>query len=368
MSLGVKESHLRNGFVIFILVSVALMVGILFWTTDRDTWLQMRNFRLGFVPLLIILSVIRWYMDGMFFVILAKHGHKSSISLNRSTIIRLEGTVLSAVIPILVGTFAMHAYLLHKERFKVSESVAMTVLRAILPIFLFLFNIPILFLFRNESGSSKFFTQLIEVVSPPIAISVVFFIIALFCPNHMKRGATVLVRWFGKIKRFKHGEEKLLALEQRVFREIDHFSNIFWMYLKERKGVLIHATFWIFLAFFVDYLVAVAIIWGFGYYPLFWRAIAVQMLIRPIIYLAPTPGGVGIWELSYLGFFSLYMPHSLIGISVLIWRLLLSYIPIIIGGFYTVHEFGRDENFRKMMEDHVTHSQEKTDIEDVELP
>ncbi len=349
MALGIKESHLRNGFVIFILLSVAVMVGILFWTTKPETWEQMRNFRIGFIPLLIILSILRWYMDGMFFVILAKHGHKSSISLNRATVIRLEGTVLSAVVPILVGTFAMHAYLLHKEKFKISESMAMTILRAILPAFLFLINIPILFLLRNEPGSSKFFTGLIEAVSLPIVISLVFFVIALFYPHRMKRWATMAIHLIGRVKKFKHGEKRLLTIEKRVFKEIDQFSSIFWMYLRERKGVLVHATLWIFMAFFLDYVVAMAIMWGFGYYPPFWHAIAIQLLIRPIIYFAPTPGGVGIWEGLYFGFFLLYMPKSLVGISVLVWRLLLSYIPIMIGGVYTAREFTSDEKFREMM-------------------
>jgi uncharacterized protein (TIRG00374 family) len=361
MALGIKESHLRNGFIIFILLSVAVMVGILIWTTEPETWQQIRKFRIGFIPLLIFLSVIRWYMDGMFFVILAKHGHKSSISLNRATVIRLEGTVLSAVVPIIVGTFAMHSYLLHKEKFKISESMAMTVLRGIMPVFLFLLNIPILLCMRDKQESSKFFTDLINLVSLPIVISLFFFAVALFYPDRMKRAALILIHWFGRIKKFRRSEKKMLAIERRVFREIDHFSGIFWMYLRERKGVLIHATFWIFMSFFVDYVVAMAIMWGFGYHPPFWHAIAVQFLIRPIIYFAPTPGGAGIWEFSYLGFFSLYMPHSLIGISVLIWRLLLSYIPIIIGGFYTTREFAQDEKFREIVQKEAKHSTKATE-------
>lgn len=350
MALGLKQSHLRKGFIIFILLSVAVMVGILMWTTDAQTWQQLNQFRIWFIPILLLLSVLRWYFDGLFFVTLARHGHKSRLSMNRATVIRLEGTVLAAVVPILVGTFTMHAYLLHKEKLKLSESMAITVLRSILPVFLFLFNIPILFLLKEEPESTRFFTQLIKVLSLPIVVILVFFVITLFFPDNIKRGATYLIHWLGRIK-MKHSEEKLLALEQRVFHEIDQFSKIFWMYLRERKWVMVSATLCIFMAFFLDYLLAMTIIWGFGYHPPLLRALAIQFLIRPIIYFAITPGGAGVWEFSYLGFFSLFMPHSLIGISVLIWRLLLTYLPILLGSYLTAREFGSDENFRKIVEE-----------------
>lgn len=350
MALGLKESHLRKGFIIFILLSVAVMVGILVWTTDAETWQQLHQFRLWFIPILIVLAILRWYFDGLFFVTLAKHGHKSSLSLNRAAVIRLEGTVLAAVVPILVGTFTMHAYLLHKEKLKLSESMAMTTLRAILPVFLFLLNIPILFLLKDEPDSARFFTQLIKVLSLPIVVILSFFVITLFFPDRIKAGATHLIHWLGRIK-LKHSEEKLLDLEQRVFHEIDQFSKIFWMYLRERKWIMVWAVCCILIAFLIDYLLALCILWGFGYHPPFFRAMAMQFLIRPIIYFAITPGGAGVWEFSYLGFFSLFMPHSLIGISVLIWRLLLTYLPIIIGSLFTAREFTTDENFRKIVEE-----------------
>ncbi|NQT24750.1 flippase-like domain-containing protein [candidate division KSB1 bacterium] len=359
MGLGIKESHFRKGLILFVLLSVSVMIGIMFWTTETDTWEQLKKFQLIYIPLLFALSILRWYFDGLFFVTLARHGHKSPLSINRAVVIRLEGTVLAAVLPILVGTFSMHAYLLHKEKLKISESMAITVLRSIIPVFLFLLNIPILIFLKEDAESSRFFTQLIKVLSLPIAVILVFFVITLFYPNQIKRLATAIVRWLGRMK-FKHSEERIMALEQRLFHEIDQFSRIFWTYLREKKWVLFQATLCILMAFLVDYLIALAILWGFDYHPSVVRAIAIQFLMRPIIYFALTPGGAGIWEITYLGFFSLFIPHSLTGMAVLIWRLLLTYLPIVIGTFFMIHEFGKDHKLK----DFIVENRDEDEDED----
>ena len=331
----------------FVILSVGVMVGIFLWTTDQETWSELRKFRWIFVPVVLGFGTIRWFVDGMAFVVMAKHGSLSSVSVGRATAIRLEGHTLASVVPFLVGTFSMHAYLLHKEKMRLSESVAISALRAILPVFIFLINIPILFLMKGDPMGENFFGQFIKVVSLPFAAIIVFFIVTLFYPHQIKKVASSLVRWWGRIK-ILH-VERIVALEERVFHEIDQFSKIFWTYLKRKKHMLIHASVWIFFSILFDYFMAVAICWGFGYHPSLIKAVGVQFLMRPLIFLAPTPGGVGIWEFTYLGFFSLFMPQRLIGVAVFIWRFMMTYFPSIVGVFLLMKEFRGDESLRRMV-------------------
>ena len=113
--------------------------------------------------------------------------------------------------------------------------------------------------------------------------------------------------------------------------------------------MLFSASGWILLAFVADYFLALLILWGFGFQPPLVRALAVQFLMKPLIYFAPTPGGAGIWEFTYLGFFSLFMPQHLIGVAVLIWRLLVTYLPSVAGIFFLVKEFHGDEQLRRLL-------------------
>jgi len=347
VGLSVKKSTLARGFLVFIVLSVAVMVGILLWTTDQETWSRMSTFQWIFVPVILGLGILRWLLDGMAFVTMTKQSSHSSIRVGRAAVIRLEGSLVASVVPVLVGTFSMHAYLLHKERLKVSESVAVTVLRAILPVFLFLFNIPILFFMKTDPASGKFFAQFIKVISLPLVVIVLFLIVTLFYPQKIKKVASAFVWWWGRIKIIH--VERIIALEERLFHEIDQFSRIFWNYLKERKLMLVRASGWILAAFMADYFIALSILWGFGFHPPLVRGLAVQFLVRPIIFFAPTPGGAGIWEFTYLGFYSLFMPQSLIGIAVLIWRLVMTYVPSVVGAVFLTREFRRDERLRQFL-------------------
>jgi uncharacterized protein (TIRG00374 family) len=342
-----NKSVLTKGFLLFILFSVGIQIGILLWTTDQETWKQLNNFQWYFIIILLVLGTLRWLLDGMFFVAAAKHGSKSSVKVWKATIIRLETSVIASIVPVLVGTLPMHAYLLHKQKMTVSESMAITMLRAILPIFLFLLNIPILLFMKTDLESGKFFNKILEVISLPLVAIVVFMVITLFFPHTIKNLASTFIRLWGRIKIIHI--QRILAIEERLFHEIDQFSENLWTYIRTKKYMFIMLLGWIFLAYLTDYFIAITILWGFGFKPPLIQAVFFQFLIRPIIFLAPTPGGTGIWDFTYLGFFSLFMPHHLIGISVLMWRMLLSYIPIIIGSFFLTHDFHKDEKLRNFI-------------------
>lgn len=328
------------------MLSATVMIGILFWTTEYSTWPMVLQFRTVFIPFILLLSIARWYADGMAFVTMTKHDD-NPVALPRATSIRLQGNFISTVLPILLGHLTMHTYLLHKEKLRLSESVAISVLRAILPVFLFLLNIPILLMIKGESQQTALFSQFIKVISLPLVAIVVFLVIALAFPNRIKKLAMSSFHLGMKIKFFR--TEKILEWEKRIFKEVDQFHEILLTYFQQKKWVLFKALFWILTAFILDYLIAMGILWGFGYHPPLVRAMAYQFLIRPIIYFAFTPGGVGFWELSYLGFFSMYMPQNLIGVSVFIWRMMLTYFPMLIGGVILFREFHRDQYLKETL-------------------
>ncbi len=347
MVVSLKKSIVKRGFLLFIGLSVTVMVGILIWTNNRETWIRLADFRWSLIPLMLILSAVRWIFDGTAFISLTKDHRQIQLNVKRAATIRLEGNLVAAVLPIVVGTFSMHAYLLHKARMSISESLAVAVLRSILPVFIFLLNIPILIAMRSDPISDKFFAQFIKIISLPLIAIIVFFIITLFYPHQIKKAASGIVRWWGRVK-FIH-IERILAIEERIFEEIDQFSRILWSYIRERKQALFRAIGWILVAFFIDYLIAAVILWGFGFHPPLVKVLAIQCLIRPIIFMAPTPGGAGIWEFTYLGFFSLFMPHALIGVSVLIWRILLTYLPVMAGTLLIFREFRNDSRLRQAL-------------------
>ncbi|MFO7889226.1 MAG: lysylphosphatidylglycerol synthase transmembrane domain-containing protein [bacterium] len=355
---------LAKGSMVFICISLAVMIGILFWTTDSETWDSFQKFNLYYIPILLTLATLKWVIDGMAFVSMAKHSAHCNLSLKRATLIRLESNFVGSVVPVLVGTVSMHAYLLHREKMRTGESIAITALRAILPIVIFLFNIPIFFVVKTGFSEDQFFTSLLKVVTIPILLIVAFILITLFYPRTIKSIASSAIRKWGKVKFFH--VERILALEEKFFKEIDHFSKIFRLFLKKRKLTLGLAIFWILFSFIIEFFIAIAILKGFGFNPPIINCLAIQFLIRPIIYFAPSPGGAGFWEFTYLGVFSMYMPHHLIGISVLIWRILITYIPVIIGGIFLTREFRYDSKLKETMIEKGGIPDEELDYDNIE--
>lgn len=225
--------------------------------------------------------------------------------------------------------------------------MAVSAIRAILPILLFLLNVPILALMQWEANQGSIFERFVDAVSVPVVVAVFIVLMALFFPDRIKTAASWLLKWWGKINAGP-GEE-IAAVEEKLLHEIDQFSRIFRLYVKDKPKRLLAASGWVLATFFADALIAIIVLWGFGIHPPVLKAVAVQFLIWPIIYLAPTPGSTGVFELTYLGFYSLYMPKPLIGLAILVFRLVITYLPMLAGVWFLAREFRRDTRLRKMV-------------------
>jgi len=331
------SSGMRRGVLLFITVSVVIFTGILIVTADRGTWQGLLNFRLVYIPVLLALTAVRWLFDGQAFVVLCRYGPGKQLSLARGAAIRLEGTLVSGVVPIVIGAFTTHTYLLYKEGLRISESVAVSVLRSMLPVFMFLVNIPILLAMNQEAVPGTLFRQILTAISIPIVGAILFFVIAILCPQIVHAAGRFLLNIFVRIKLVRRQKKNIYL--HAMSAELKRFRQVLRLYIIKRKKALFAAVFWIFAAFLVDYICGLCIVAGFGYHVPVTRGIALQFLMKPIIYFAPSPGGAGIWELTYLGFFSLYLPKYLLGVAVLMWRLITSYIPLTAGFTLFVRDF-----------------------------
>jgi uncharacterized protein (TIRG00374 family) len=343
MAFGMSKSTVARSAVLFICVSAAVMIGILFWTTDAGTWRHVADFRPLFIPVVLALGAFRWWTDGMIFTALTGHGTGRRVGPLRAAVIRLEGNLISVIVPVFIGMFSMHAVLLKREKMEWGESLAVSAMRALLPIFLFLFNIPILAWWRTQGNGGTVLQRVIEVLLVPVIVAVLIVIAALFLPDRILAVVSAVVR------RFRKDPQRAAALEKNLSAQIDQFSRVFRLYFREKAGHLLAAAGWTLATFLADSAVAVSILWGFGFRPDLVKAAAFLYMIWPIVYLAPTPGSTGAFEFSYLGFYALFMPKSLIGLAVLMGRLVLTYLPMIAGAAFLVREFRRDDRLKAMV-------------------
>jgi glycosyltransferase 2 family protein len=345
MASGLPKSTIVKSALVFVCLSAAVMIGILIWTTDAETWRHLADFRWGFIPIVLGLGALRWILDGMVFHALTGHSPGKRVRPVRAASIRLIGNLISMVVPVFFGMFSIHAYLLKREKLEWGESVAVSTMRAVLPIFLFLLNVPVMIWWRTRGYGGSTLQTVIEVLMIPVIVTVILVVAALFFPHHIHRSVSAIMR------RFKRDPLHVARIEEKLAGEFGHFSRVFRCYFREKFGCLLAASGWLLAMFAADSAIAVSVVWGFGFKPDLVKAMAFLFMIWPIVYLAPTPGGTGAFEFSYLGFFGLFMPTALIGLAVLIVRLVLTYLPTIAGVIFLVRAVRRDSRLRSMVLD-----------------
>jgi uncharacterized protein (TIRG00374 family) len=77
---------------------------------------------------------------------------------------------------------------------------------------------------------------------------------------------------------------------------------------------------------------------GLGAEGAFGTTLAVQALLHPILYVAPTPGGSGLAELAIGALMALVMPAGLLAPFALLYRVLLVHAPAAVGAFVLAAE------------------------------
>ena len=324
--------------VAFVVISIITLAVILRLTVCEQTWQQLAQFNTNYLILLAIAIILRWIFDGLSLLSLINGNANLKINLWQAIKMRLKCIFVGIAVPVLLGSTAFQVYLLNREKVSLGESTAITSIRAILPILLFVIFVPIFMLSGFQNGFEVFFAKFLKIVSLPIILSLFFFTLAVILPAWIKRMFCLLIKAIQKIKLFK-----IKSIDKAVSwfnTEIDRLHTSLSAYHKHGKWSLVQSLFWILMMFLMEFSVAILILSGFGIKLPLLKAVVIQFLLKSFLYFAPTPGGSGINEFSYMGFFTLYAPKYLVGIAVLMWRGLAYYVSVIFGGIFIIKENG----------------------------
>ncbi len=298
------------------------------------------RFNLSYLPLLILATAFKWLFDGLSISILVREGSEVRIGVWKATGMRLKSSFLAITFPVLLSSTSYQGYLLYRENISPGRSAGITGFRAILPIFLFLLVLPLPFISYPGFKLNLLFSRILKGVFLPIGLALFFFILTLFFPRRIKSFSSWIIERLPKLKVLR--PEKVDKVKEGAFREVDILSAQLSHYLTKGKRSLLLAEGCIVVSFFWEFAISIIILWGWGIKPPFFQFFLLQLLLRPILYFAPTPGGSGISELSYAGFFSIFVPKYLVGVSVLLWRIWTSYIGMILGGVGVVSSLRKD--------------------------
>jgi hypothetical protein len=146
-------------------------------------------------------------------------------------------------------------------------------------------------------------------------------------PDLIKRVVHRIIRAMTKKWDHDYMEEFLVKAD----KEIDNFHEATGKFVRTGKTGLLWGMLFTLLYWFSEIVTASLILIGLGQPPLFLESFVIQLILAILMMLPLTPGSSGIAEVGATSMYALFIPASIVGIFVVIWRIVLYYFNIALG-------------------------------------
>ncbi|MBL7075322.1 flippase-like domain-containing protein [candidate division KSB1 bacterium] len=331
--------HLKKMFYFsYVLISLLVLIGIFLFTTRGETWTGIFKFDLVYLPPILLAVLLKWMFDGLSLKVLVDNASQVKIGILEATTMRLKSYFVYAVVPIVFSAAYFQIYLLAKEKMSPGYGAGITALRATLPICLFAIILPIALGLGYDPVGAGLFQRFLQLATFPVIAALFLLSIGLFFPQLVKGMFAVIISGLQKIRVLS----RFLSLEplQRVFKEIsDELTHTLLLFFREKKIIIMASALFLLISLAFDLAIPILVLGGFGCHPPLGKSVLIQLYLKPILYFAPTPGASGISELGYAGFFGIFAPAYLVGLSVLLWRFASAFLGVITGGVLLLNSF-----------------------------
>jgi uncharacterized protein (TIRG00374 family) len=183
-----------------------------------------------------------------------------------------------------------------------------------------------------------------------VFITWIFVVGCLFLFYLAVRRPDVVKRIVNKIARFFTRTWENAKIEKFVKRadvEIDNFNTAVIKFVKSAKGGLLWGMLFTLLYWVSEIITASLILLGLGQPPLFLESFVIQLILAILMMIPLTPGSSGIAEVGATSMYALFIPASIVGIFVVIWRIVLYYFNIALGILSSLIIVRREAKYRK---------------------
>ena len=153
------------------------------------------------------------------------------------------------------------------------------------------------------------------------------FYLAIKRPDVVKKVVHRIARFFTRTWEIARVEVFVV----RADKEIDNFNEAVIKFVKSAKGGLLWGLLFSLLYWISEILIASLILLGLGQPPLILESFVIQLILAILMMLPLTPGSSGIAEVGAISLYALFIPASIVGIFVVIWRIILFYFNIALG-------------------------------------
>lgn len=239
----------------------------------------------------------------------------------------------SAVSPSIVGGTAVALFIINKEGVNTGKSTSIVLITALLdelfyviftPLVILLSGTALLFPIEMEKQLFGFTFGTIGIFAIAYVVITVYSLFLIYAIFIRPRGFKFLLLNVFKLPFLRRWRPRMLQIGDEIIEAGRHFSGkSFGFWLKAFGATVLSWTgrFWV-----VNFLMLAFFTVGDH-----WLIYARQLVMWSILLLSPTPGGSGLAEFVFAGFFGDLVPVGLAVSLALVWRLV-SYYPYLFIG------------------------------------
>jgi hypothetical protein len=308
--------------------SLAVLIIILYLTINENTITYIRKIN----PLFLLLAFLTHLLTMCFWAMRIKKMSGSlgyRIGFWYSLNLVFANLLASAITPAQAGGEPVRIHELYKADIPLGDATAVVIMERVLDgIALAGLAAFAMIVLTDQWKSLGAVSEIMVFVTWIFVVGCLFlFYLAIRRPDVVKRVVNRCTIWLTKTWENARVEDLL----KRADKEIDHFHDAVIKFVHTAKGGLVWGMLFTLLYWVSEIVTASLILIGLGQPPLFLESFVIQLILAILMMMPLTPGSSGIAEVGATSMYALFIPASVVGIFVVLWRIVLYYFNIALG-------------------------------------
>jgi uncharacterized protein (TIRG00374 family) len=322
------DSSQRKWLFISVGFSLLVLVVILFFTINENTLTYLKEINPGFLLLAFmthVLTMCFWAMRVK--KMTGSLGYRIGFFYSLNLV--FANLLAAAVTPAQAGGEPVRIHELYKADVPLGDATAIVIMERVLDgiILAVLAAFAMIVLTDQWKSLGTVSEVMVFVTWIFVAGCLVLFYLAVRRPDTVKR----VVNWCTLFLTKKWENKRVEELLARADNEIDNFQSATVRFVRTAKGGLCWGMLFTLLYWVSEIVTASLILVGLGQPPLILESFVIQLILAILMMMPLTPGSSGIAEVGATSMYALFIPASIVGIFVVIWRVVLYYFNIALG-------------------------------------
>ena len=308
--------------------SLLVLVIILFLTINDTTLQYLRRIN----PWFLVLAFITHLLTMCFWAervqkMTASLGYRISFLYSLNLV--FANLLAAAITPAQAGGEPVRIHELYKANVPLGDATAVVIMERVMDgvALAVLATFAMIVLADQWTKLGSVSNIMVYVIWLLIGGTLLLFYLAMKRPDVIKR---VVNRIAGVFTR-KWDSKRVAEVLEFADREIDNFHDSVLKFLCSAKSGLAWGMLFSMLYWISEIVTASLILIGLGQPPLILESFVIQLILAILMMLPLTPGSSGIAEIGATSMYALFIPASIVGIFVVLWRVVLYYFNIALG-------------------------------------